>query len=178
MAPAPTLYDLTIAPPLNGASNIPTEKCMLFLTPAYPLPSHESATTLYTTKPIPQRRTRYETCIETCSKSDSSRMDVPRGRTVITTITLEQKKVFNEVVLSVKPCEPAGWLIKVLGALERKGVVSRGTARQVGFTMGSAPRDEVRFTQEEEAWFAGGMAPPKDSREEDFVCSSREWGGI
>jgi hypothetical protein len=131
MVCAPALYDLYIStlPPTSSARR-EAQAHILFLTPTYPLPSHESAVTIYYTKRNLRREEhsypkRYETCIET--QHDPGFLSGPRS-TKITTITLEEKKVLNQIVMAVEPCESRHWVGSVLEELEIEGIIADGIA--------------------------------------------------
>ncbi|KAJ0421501.1 hypothetical protein BJY00DRAFT_312104 [Aspergillus carlsbadensis] len=137
MVCAPTLYDLYIStlPPTSTPrretqGQAQGQAHILFLTPTYPLPSHESTVTIYYTKRTLRREEtaypkRYETCIET--QHDPGFLNGPRS-TKITTITLDEKKVLNQIVLAVEPCGSNQWVGSVLEELELEGLVADGIA--------------------------------------------------
>jgi hypothetical protein len=132
MVSAPTLYDLYIStlPPTSSPQSRNAQAHILFLTQTYPLPSHESAVTIYYTKRNLRREEtaypkRYETCIKT--QYDVGFLSGPHS-TKITTITLNEKKVLNQIVLAVESCESATWVGSVLEELEIEGIVANGIA--------------------------------------------------
>jgi hypothetical protein len=132
MVCAPTLYNLYIStlPPTSTPQSRNPQAHILFLTPTYPLPSHESAVTIYYTKRNLRREEnaypkRYETCIET--QYDAGFLSGPHS-TKITTITLDENKVLNQIVLAVEPSESKHWVGSVLEELEIEGIVASGIA--------------------------------------------------